>query len=152
MRQSAVSRQTSPGSQHRDSAAPPPAKAAGFREAVVVEDDADIGKLLKFILEREGFGVTLCSDGRAGAARLASPDVPSLVILDVMLPYMNGYELLAIVRKSPAWQKVPVLMLTSKSREGDIVRALDAGANDYVTKPFQPAELRARVRRLVASP
>jgi DNA-binding response OmpR family regulator len=127
-------------------------KASGAREAIVVEDDADIGKLLEFILEREGFRVTLCSDGRAGAVRLASADIPSLVILDVMLPYMNGYELLALVRKSPAWQKVPVLMLTSKSREGDIVRALDAGANDYVTKPFQPAELRARVRRLMAAP
>lgn len=151
MRQSAVSRLTSPDPQD-DPAPPRTGKTPGAREAVVVEDDADIGKLLQFILEREGFRVTLCNDGRSGAVRLASGEVPSLVILDVMLPYMNGYELLAIVRQSPAWQKVPVLMLTSKSREGDIVRALDAGANDYVTKPFQPAELRARVRRLMSAP
>lgn len=146
-----MSKPTPPDPHDHDSAARTAGKATGAREAIVVEDDADIGKLLGFILEREGFRVTLCSDGRAGAARLASPDIPSLVILDVMLPYKNGYELLAIVRKSPAWQKVPVLMLTSKSGEGDIVRALDAGANDYVTKPFQPAELRARVRRLMAA-
>lgn len=163
MRQSFVSKQKPP-QPHADPSAPPSAAkaasagrgathaGAAAREAVVVEDDADIGKLLEFILEREGFEVTLCSDGRGGAARLASHDIPSLVILDVMLPYVNGYELLAIVRKSPDWKRVPVLMLTSKSRESDIVRALDAGANDYVTKPFQPAELLARVRRLMAAP
>jgi DNA-binding response OmpR family regulator len=119
------------------------------REAVVVEDEPDIGRLLRFILEREGFKVTLCEDGRIASTRVQAEPIPSLVVLDVMLPYVNGYELLAIIRKSPAWAKVPVLMLTAKSREGDIVRALDAGANDYVTKPFQPAELKARIRRLV---
>lgn len=127
----------------------PPAKPAA-RQAVVVEDDPDIGRLLQFILQREGFAVTLFTDGRVAAERLGGEPPPAIVMLDVMLPYVSGYELLAIVRKSPAWQKVPVLMLTAKSREGDIVRALDAGANDYVTKPFQPAELKARIRRLVA--
>jgi DNA-binding response OmpR family regulator len=121
------------------------------REAVVVEDDPDIARLLKFILEREAFAVTLCEDGRAATTRLASNAVASLVVLDVMLPYVNGYELLGLIRKSAAWAGVPVLMLTAKSQEADIVRALDAGANDYVTKPFQPAELKARIRRLVPS-
>jgi DNA-binding response OmpR family regulator len=121
------------------------------REAVVVEDDADIGALLKFIVEREGFNVTLCPDGRVAGERVAGCAAPSLVILDVMLPYASGFDLLAAIRKSPAWSKVPVLMLTAKSREADVVRALDAGANDYVTKPFQPAELKARIRRLVGS-
>ena len=119
------------------------------REAVVVEDDSDIGRLLKFILEREGFGVTLFTDGRMASARFESGQASALVILDVMLPYTSGYDLLGLIRKSDTWRTVPVLMLTAKSREEDIVRALDAGANDYVTKPFQPAELKARIRRLV---
>lgn len=121
------------------------------REAMVVEDDADIGRLLKFVLEREGFAVTLFLDGRVAAARVGSGAIPALVLLDVMLPYVNGYELLAMIRKTSAWKNVPVLMLTAKSGEADVVRALDAGASDYVTKPFQPAELRARIRRLVAA-
>ena len=122
------------------------------REAVVVEDDEDIGRLLKFIVEREGYAVTLFPDGRAAGAHISSAAPPALVILDVMLPYASGFELLGAIRKSPAWAKVPVLMLTAKSREADVVRALDGGANDYVTKPFQPAELKARIRKLVGTP
>jgi DNA-binding response OmpR family regulator len=121
------------------------------REAVVVEDDADIGRLLKFIVEREGFAVTLCTDGRAAGDRIKGPVPPALVILDVMLPYASGFELLEAIRKTPTWAKVPVLMLTAKSRETDVVRGLEGGANDYMTKPFQPAELKARIRRLVAA-
>src|SRR5687767_12035397 len=115
------------------------------REAVVVEDDEDIGRLLKFIVEREGFAVTLCTDGRAAGDRINGQSPPALVILDVMLPYASGFELLEAIRKSPAWAEVPVLMLTAKSREADVVRGLEGGANDYMTKPFQPAELKARI-------
>ena len=129
--------------------APPTGSPQAAREAIVVEDDEDIGRLLKFIVEREGFTVTLCPDGRSAGERVASGSPPAFVILDVMLPYASGFDLLAAIRKSPAWSKVPVLMLTAKSRESDVVRALDGGANDYVTKPFQPAELKARIRRLV---
>lgn len=123
----------------------------GRREAVVVEDDEDIGRLLKFVLEREGFAVTLCADGRVAAERIAREDPPpALAILDMMLPYVNGRELLALIRESERWKAVPVLMLTAKSRESDIAGALDAGASDYVVKPFKPEELKARIRRLVA--
>jgi DNA-binding response OmpR family regulator len=128
----------------------PCGEARPRRDAVVVEDDEDIGRLLKFIVEREGFAVTLCPDGRVAGERVASSAPPAFVILDVMLPYASGFELLAAIRKSPAWSKVPVLMLTAKSREADVVRGLEGGANDYMTKPFQPAELKARIRRLVA--
>ena len=128
------------------------APAQPAREAVVVEDDEDIGRLLKFIVEREGFQVTLCPDGRAAGERVAGSPPPALVVLDVMLPYASGFDLLAAIRSSPAWSRVPLLRLTAKSREADVVRALDGGANDYVTKPFQPAELKARIRRLVGNP
>lgn len=119
------------------------------RTALVVEDDGDIGQLLVFILEREGFLVTLLRDGRQALARIAQGDPTRLVMLDVMLPHATGHELLAALRSHADWKSVPVVMLTAKSQEGDIVRALDAGANDYMVKPFQPAELKARIRRLV---
>jgi DNA-binding response OmpR family regulator len=119
------------------------------RTALVVEDDGDIGQLLVFILEREGFLVTLLRDGRQALARIAQGDPTQLVMLDVMLPHATGHEILAALRGHAAWKAVPVIMLTAKSQEGDIVRAFDAGASDYMVKPFQPAELKARVRRLV---
>ncbi len=122
------------------------------RSALVVEDDTDIGQLLKFILEREGFAVEHIPDGGAALARLTSGPPVGLMLLDVMLPHATGQEVLAAVRANESWRKVPVIMLTAKSRESDIVRALDAGANDYIVKPFQPAELKARIRRLVPAP
>jgi two-component system, OmpR family, alkaline phosphatase synthesis response regulator PhoP len=122
---------------------------ASARTALVVEDDADIGKLLQWVLQREGFAVTLVADGRLARERIAAGPAAQLVLLDVMLPHVSGHELLAELRAQPAWKAVPVIMLTAKSQEKDIVKALDAGANDYMLKPFQPTELRARIRRLV---
>jgi|SRR6478735_6787109 len=125
------------------------AEAASLRTALVVEDDADIGKLLQWVLQREGFEVVLVPDGRKAMDRIAAGPPTRLVVLDLMLPHVSGHELLAALRASEAWRAVPVIMLTAKSQEKDIVKALDAGANDYMLKPFQPAELRARIRRLV---
>jgi DNA-binding response OmpR family regulator len=118
------------------------------RTALVVEDDPDVGKLLQWVLQREGFAVTLISDGKAAADRVAAGDPTRVVVLDVMLPQVSGYEILAAIRDRTSWSAIPVIMLTAKSQEKDIVRALDMGASDYMVKPFQPAELRARIRRL----
>lgn len=120
-----------------------------LRIALVVEDDDQIAYLLRFILEREGFKVELAGDGRAAQDLIANSAPPALVLLDVMLPFVDGYQLLAAIRAKNGWEKVPVLMLTAKSQEKDIVRALDSGAADYMVKPFKPDELRSRVRRLV---
>ena len=117
--------------------------------ALVVEDDDQIAHILRFILGREGFEVHAASDGRAAIALIDSLPPPAIVTLDVMLPHADGYELLARIRARPGWEAVPVILLTARSHEKDIVRALDAGANDYLVKPFKPDELRARVRRLV---
>lgn len=116
---------------------------------LLVEDDADIAYVVKFMLEREGFAVDVANDGREAEARLASGAPPALAVLDVMLPFVDGFQLLKKIRATEGWSAVPVIMLTAKSQEGDIVRALDAGASDYVVKPFQPEELLARVRRLI---
>ena len=126
--------------------------SAPARAARGVEDDEDLGRLLNFSREREGCRVTLYTDGRAAGERITGATVPALVVLDVMLPYVNGQQLLARIRESSAWKAVPVLMLTAKSAEADVVRAFDGGANDYLKKPFQPAELKARVRRLLPRP
>lgn len=119
------------------------------RQALIVEDDEQIAYLLRFILSREGFVVEVASDGRAAQELIAKMPPPALVMLDVMLPFVDGNLLLSEIRARPEWNAVPVIMLTAKSQEKDIVRALDAGASDYMVKPFKPEELRARVKRLV---
>lgn len=121
---------------------------ASLPTVLVAEDDGQIAYLLQFLLEREGYRVSLARDGQE-ALRLADEITPPrLVILDVMMPYADGFEVLAHIRSKPDWRNTPVIMLTARSQEKDIVRALDAGASDYVVKPFLPEELKARIRRL----
>ena len=115
--------------------------------ALVVEDDEHIAHLLRFMLEREKYTVHLALDGREGQAFIQSQPVPTIVLFDVMLPFVDGFELVRLARAQPGWDTVPVVMLTAKTQERDIVRALDAGATDYILKPFQPNELLARLRR-----
>jgi DNA-binding response OmpR family regulator len=116
--------------------------------ALVVEDDEHIAHLLRFMLEREGYDVLHAADGREGVRLIETGAVPAVALLDVMLPFVDGFELVRRLRAQEGWSDVPVVMLTAKTQESDIVRALDAGANDYILKPFQPAELLARLRRL----
>jgi DNA-binding response OmpR family regulator len=118
---------------------------------LIIEDDEHISHLLKFMLERQGYRVETATDGRAAQQAIEQRSgPPNLVLLDVMLPYVDGFELVKLIREREGWQKVPVIMLTAKTMEQDIVRALDAGANDFVVKPFQPNELLARLRRFLA--
>jgi DNA-binding response OmpR family regulator len=116
--------------------------------ALLVEDEEDVAALLKFMFEREGYATETVRDGKTALACIASLPPPAVVMLDVMLPYADGFQILAKMRAQAGWQSVPIIMLTGKSQEKDIVRALDAGASDYIVKPFKPEELRARVRRL----
>jgi DNA-binding response OmpR family regulator len=115
---------------------------------LVVEDNEEISYLIQFLLERDGFLVELARDGRAAEQKIAKMSPPNLVMLDVMLPYKDGFQLLEQIRLRKGWERVPVLMLSAKAQEGDIVRALEAGASDYIVKPFKPNELLARIRRL----
>jgi DNA-binding response OmpR family regulator len=117
--------------------------------ALVVEDDDQSVRILRLVLEREGFEVREARDGRAAEALIDTLPPPAIVTLDVMLPRADGYELLARIRARPGWEAVPVIMLTALSQEKDIVRALDSGASDYLVKPLKLDELSARVRRLV---
>jgi len=117
--------------------------------ALVVEDDDQIAQVLRFILEREGYNVHLAPDGRTAQQLIGSMPPPAIAIMGVMLPHFDGYELLARLRATAGWRAVPVILLTALSQEKDIVRGLEAGANDYLIRPFKPEELRARIRRLV---
>jgi DNA-binding response OmpR family regulator len=119
---------------------------------LVAEDDEQISYLLRFLLEREGYRVLLARDGHEVIRLIDEIPPPRLAILDIMMPYADGFELLARIRAKPDWRDTPVIMLTARSQEKDIVRALDMGASDYVVKPFLPEELKARIRRLVPLP
>lgn len=116
--------------------------------ALVVEDDEHIGMLLRFMLQRAGYQVQLVTDGRAAQAHITTQPAPDVMLLDVMLPYMDGLQLLAVVRQQAGWEGVPVMMLTAKAQERDVARAIEAGADAYLVKPFQPEELLAKVKEL----
>jgi two-component system alkaline phosphatase synthesis response regulator PhoP len=119
---------------------------------LVIEDDQIVAGLLDHTLTRRGYAVRVAGDGREATALLETLAPPQLVLLDVMLPYLDGFELIGRIRATSGWDLVPIIMLTSKSQEKVIVRALDAGASDYIVKPFRPDELVARVRRFVRGP
>lgn len=125
----------------------PTEEQPGAATVLVVEDDPDVAYLLEYMLCRDGYQVLLCRDGKQAAAQIERIEPPALALLDIMLPYKDGFELVTLIRSKSEWNQVPIVVLTSKSLERDIVRALDAGASDYVVKPFQPGELMARLRR-----
>lgn len=116
---------------------------------MIVEDDEDMVTLLQFLVEREGCQAIVATEGRQARSLVDTLSPPRLVLLDVMLPYHNGFELVTYIRSKEPWHEVPIVMLTADSAERDVVRALDAGASDYVVKPFNPKELMARLRRFL---
>lgn len=119
------------------------------KTVLVAEDDRVTAKLLEHRLSREAeLKVIHCTDG-LDAWEVAANENISLAILDVQLPGLDGFALLSRLRATPRTAAVPVIMLTSLADEEDVVRGLELGANDYVVKPFSPAELMARVRRLL---
>ncbi len=119
------------------------------RETIlVVEDEKDINELVRFNLEKEGFKVTSTTDGET-ALNLLGRDLFNLVILDIMLPGMDGLELCKIIKQTERTKRTPVIMLTSKGEESDIVVGLQLGADDYMTKPFSPKILVARIKTVL---
>jgi DNA-binding response OmpR family regulator len=115
---------------------------------LVAEDDPLIARFLVSNLEGSGFQVTLVEDGDAALEALARERF-GLAVLDINMPKTDGYGVLSQMRLRPESRSTPVLMLSSRVQEHDIVRAFDLGADDYVTKPFNPLELVSRIRRLM---
>ncbi len=115
---------------------------------LVIEDDMDIQTLLEYNLQQAGYSVSLASDGEEGLM-VARETTPDMILLDWMMPLMSGIEVLRRLRAKPQTAEIPIIMLTAKADETDRLRGLDDGADDYVVKPFSPAELIARIRALL---
>lgn len=119
-----------------------------MKRILIIEDDKDIVELIRYNLEKERFQVFWASDGLSGLAQIRKAP-PDLLILDLMLPKLPGLEVCREVRRDPSLNRLPILMLTARGDEADRVVGLELGADDYVTKPFSPRELVARVRALL---
>ncbi len=117
---------------------------------LIAEDEAHIVESLSFILAREGYEIISAADGEAALARLRNRHPPDLMILDVMLPLRNGFEVLKAVRSDERLRRLPVLMLTAKVQPHDRALAEEIGVDAYVTKPFSNREVVEQVRRLIA--
>jgi phosphate regulon transcriptional regulator PhoB len=126
----------------------PAAANAERRKVLVIEDERDIRELVRVNLEAEGFSVLEAGDGELGLA-LVKRERPAAVILDLMLPGLGGLEVCRRIRAEETTARMPVVVLTARSAEADKVVGLEIGADDYVTKPFSPRELTARVKALL---
>ncbi len=115
---------------------------------LIIEDDPDIAELVEYNLEREGFRVDAAESGEAGLGMALSRQ-PSLVLLDLMLPGMPGFEVCRQLKRRDETREVPVIILTAKGEEADVVAGLEIGADDYITKPFSVRELIARVHAVL---
>lgn len=118
-----------------------------LQTVLLIEDDPNMAYLLKFVLEREGFAVEHLPDGQQAREFMQSRDKADLVIMDLMLPYVDGFDLLRWMRDHEPWCHAPRIVLSAREQESDVVKAFESGADDYVKKPFSPAELMSRVRR-----
>lgn len=115
---------------------------------LVVEDEADIRKLISYHLDQERFCVLEAENGE-DALELAHKETPRLIVLDLMLPNLSGLEVCRLIRQNPDTAQTPILMLTAKAGEADRVAGLELGADDYITKPFSPRELVARIKAVL---
>jgi two-component system alkaline phosphatase synthesis response regulator PhoP len=121
------------------------------KKILVVDDERHIVRLAQVNLERVGFTVLTASDGIEGLERVAS-DKPDLVILDIMMPNMDGFEVLHHLRADPATDHLPVIMLTAKSQDADVIHGWHGGADYYLTKPFNPTELIRLIDHILRPP
>lgn len=119
-----------------------------MKRILIAEDDRDLVDLIRYNLEREGFQVMAVSDG-AEALRRIRQSPPDLLLLDLMLPGLPGLELCKALRRDERFNRLPILIISARGEEGDRVLGLELGADDYLTKPFSPRELVARVRALL---
>jgi len=117
------------------------------KKILVIEDEKDIQELLQLYLKRDGYDVHIAKDGETGL-RKASLERYDLVLLDLMLPHMDGLEICRSLRSQPQTADLPIIMITAKAEEADRIVGLELGADDYITKPFSPREVVARVKAL----
>lgn len=117
------------------------------KKILAVDDERHIVRLIQVNLERAGYRVVTANDGREALKKIGE-DQPDLVILDVMMPYLNGFETLKQIRANPKTRNLPVIMLTAKAQDQDVFQGYSFGADIYLTKPFNPVELLTFVKRI----
>jgi two-component system alkaline phosphatase synthesis response regulator PhoP/two-component system response regulator VicR len=115
---------------------------------LTVDDEPHIIRLMQINLEKAGYTVVTAADGREGLSKVAA-ERPDLVVMDVMMPYMDGFEALSQLRRDPATRDLPVIMLPGKAMDSDVAAGYRTGADCYLTKPFNPRELLAFVKRIL---
>jgi len=120
-----------------------------MKHILLAEDDPQIARLIQFKLEKEGFRVTWVEDGQQALERVRH-EAFDLILLDGMMPHLDGFQTLQALRQDGAFSAIPVVMLTAKGQERDVQKGLDLGASDYIVKPFNPQELATRVKRLLS--
>jgi DNA-binding response OmpR family regulator len=120
------------------------------KKILIVDDEPNIVTALEFLLQRSGYEVLLAQDGE-GALRQVEQHLPDLVLLDVMMPLISGYEVCQRMRARADWQHIKIIMLSAKGREAEVNKGLSLGANLYVTKPWSNKELVAKIEQLLES-
>ena len=120
------------------------------KKILAVDDERAIVRLVQVNLERHGYEVVTAFDGKEALEKVAS-ELPDLIVLDVMMPYMDGFEVLQNLKKDPQTRDIPVIMLTAKAQDADVFRGWQSGVECYLTKPFNPMELIAFVKRIFKS-
>ncbi len=120
------------------------------KKILIVDDELSILVPLKFLLEKNDFSVTLAQSGKDALDQIAQSK-PDLILLDIMLPDLDGYEIFQMIRENPDWDNIKVIYLSAKNRDVDIAKGLNLGVDAYVTKPFSNADLMEKVRSLVGT-
>ena len=115
---------------------------------LVAEDQQHVRSLIEYKLRNSGFTVVSAEDGKS-ALQKAEEIIPDLILLDVMMPLMTGFEVLGALKKNEKTRGIPILMVTAQSKEDEVLKGLELGADDYITKPFSPNELAARVKTVL---
>jgi DNA-binding response OmpR family regulator len=118
------------------------------KTVLIADDEPNIVISLEFLLEQDGYRVLVARDGNEALEAIAR-EVPDLVLLDIMLPRLSGYDVCQRIRQNPAWAKMRVIMLTARGREVEVAKGLALGADAYVTKPFSTRDLLGQVRQLL---
>jgi CheY-like chemotaxis protein len=118
---------------------------------LVVEDEPENRLFIGLLLRTEGFEVREAEDGPAALAMLEREELPELILLDVMMPGLNGWQVYERLRSHPRWQNIPVVMLTALAQRADVERAVELGVDGYVTKPFEPADLLHTIEKALHS-
>ncbi len=119
---------------------------------LIVEDDDQTAFLMQYVLEQDGWAVHRAADGKSAKELLRRLPPAALVTLDIVLPDTTGVELILNVKDTPGWERVPIIMVTAKPKDKDVIWAIKTGAKAYLVKPFKPEELRDCVRRLARIP